>query len=469
MPKVLLYQPRCVFYTMPLALIAVGSGLEQLGIETIIVDGRLEDDPESILGTHLDGSLCLGISVLTGADIRDALQIGRHIKRLRPDLPIVWGGWHPSLFPKEILAESPEVDIVVRGQGETALREMIEAWRSGRPLDSISGIAFREGKDIVMTPPRPMEPMDHLPVADYSLIPIRRYFELKKKSQLDYVTSTGCRYRCRFCADPFVFKRKWVGLSAERVVDRISVLVKDTGATDVNFQDETFFTDRRRTLEIAQGFVESDLGITWAATMRADQGCRLTDDDWKLLKRSGLRKLLVGVEAGSKRMLERLGKDITLEQVDKVAHRCRDNNIAVTYPFIYGLPGEQSEDLEASMNLAQRLKSLHWRNTTPFFCYKPYPGSALTQEIVADGHTLPNTLEGWADFDYVTTTSPWVDQATERRVRRFAFFNQLGWSRPRFYAAPLQAMARWRCRHSFFAFPLEKALIEAFSPPEPLA
>ncbi len=453
---------------MPLALMAVGSGLKNLGIETVIVDGRLEDDPISALVTHLDDSLCLGISVLTGSTIRDALEIGGRLKSLRPDLPVVWGGWHPSLFPKEILDEAPEVDIVVRGQGETALRELAEAWLTGRPIDGIAGIAYRDHHGVVMTTPRTMESMDDLPSADYSLIPTEHYFDLKEKRQLDYVTSTGCRYRCRFCADPFVFKRKWTGLSANRVIDHISTLVEDSNATDVNFQDETFFTDRRRTLEIAQGFIEHNLGITWAATMRADQGCRLTHDDWDLLKQSGLRKVLIGVEAGSERMLKRLGKDITLEQINEVAQRCLEAGIAGTFPFIYGLPGERAEDLDASLNLAQRLKSMHCRNTTPFFCYKPYPGSPLTDEIVADDHTLPTTLEGWAEFDFIQTTSPWVDQDTDQRVRRFAFYNQLGWSRPRPLAAPIQALARWRCRRSFFAFPLEKALIEAVMPSDPL-
>jgi len=313
-----------------------------------------------------------------------------------------------------------------------------------------------------------MEPMDALPEADYSLIPVQRYFDLKGQRQLDYVTSTGCRYRCRFCADPFVFKRQWTGLRAERVVAHISALVTDSGVSDVNFQDETFFTDRNRTLEIARGFIERCPGITWAATMRADQGCRLSSDDWKILRQSGLRKVLVGVEAGSERMLKRLGKDITLEHIDEVAQRCLEADIAGTFPFIYGLPGEGPEDLEASLKLAQRLKSLNWRNTTPFFCFKPYPGSPLTDEIVAEGHSLPSTLEGWSEFDYVTTTSPWVDRSTDLRVRRFAFFNQLAWSRPRRLAAPIQALARWRCRRSIFTFPLEKTLIEAVKPSDPL-
>lgn len=466
--KVILYQPDCVFYTMPLALIAVGSGLKELGIDCIIVDGRLEDDPASVLEEHLDESICLGISVLTGSSIRDALDLGRRLKKIRPDLPLVWGGWHPSLFPKEVLTDAPEIDAVVIGQGETALRELIEFWQGQRQIDSISGIAYRDGDTVKLTAPRPMEEMDGLSATDYSLIPIQQYYELKAQRQLDIVTSTGCRYRCRFCADPFVFKRSWTGLSADRVVGQIGELVGETGATDVNFQDETFFTDRKRILDIAQGFVDLDLGFTWAATMRADQGCRLADDDWTLLKRSGLRKLLIGVEAGSPRMLKKLGKDITLDQVEEVSLKCREIDIAVTYPFIYGLPGESSEDLEASLALAAHLKSLHWKNTTPFFCYKPYPGSALTDEIVAGGHTLPASLEGWADFDYVTTTSPWVDTATEMRVRRFAFFNQLGWSRPKFYAAPIQALARWRCRNSRFSLPLEKVLIEAVLPSDPL-
>jgi len=367
MPKILLYQPRCVFYTMPLALMAVGAGLGDLGIETVIVDGRLESDPAATLAAHLDDSLCIGISVLTGSMIRDALEVGARLKSLRPDLPIVWGGWHPSLFPREILKEAPNVDIVVRGQGETALRQLAEAWLTGRPIDGINGIAYREHGKITLTPPRPLESMDDLHQSDYSLIPIQRYFELKGQRQLDYVTSTGCHYRCRFCADPFVFKRQWTGLNADRVVDHLSVLINDSGADDINFQDETFFTDRRRTLEIAEGFIERNLGITWAATMRADQGCRLGAEDWDKLRRSGLRKVLVGVEAGSERMLKRLGKDITLGQVDEVAHRCLEAGVAGTFPFIYGLPGEQPEDLEASLKLAQRLKSLNWQNTTPFF------------------------------------------------------------------------------------------------------
>src|SRR5690242_14697180 len=115
-PKILLYNPRAVFYTMPLGLIAVGSALDRELYDVIVIDGRLESDPVAAVLAHLDGALCLGMGVLTGAPIRDALHVARAVKKARPDLPIVWGGWHPSLFPGQCLEDSA-VDVVVVGQG----------------------------------------------------------------------------------------------------------------------------------------------------------------------------------------------------------------------------------------------------------------------------------------------------------------------------------------------------------------
>jgi len=95
--KVVLYNPRAVFWTMPLALIAIASALDRDKYDVVIVDGRL--DSLDTLMKHLDGALCLGMTVLTGAPLRDALSVSRAARERQPNLPIVWGGWHPSLFP----------------------------------------------------------------------------------------------------------------------------------------------------------------------------------------------------------------------------------------------------------------------------------------------------------------------------------------------------------------------------------
>jgi radical SAM superfamily enzyme YgiQ (UPF0313 family) len=178
MAKIVLYNPRSVFYTMPLALVALGSCIDRSRFEVVIVDGRLEADPVAAVLREIEGALLLGITVLTGDPIRDALQVSRAAKARRPDLPVVWGGWHPSLFPLETLNE-PSIDVTVRGQGEATFVELVERLAGGGDLGELHGIAFRVDGQAKLNPPRPIVAMDDLPAADYGLLPVERYFSLR--------------------------------------------------------------------------------------------------------------------------------------------------------------------------------------------------------------------------------------------------------------------------------------------------
>src|SRR3954451_4661820 len=134
--KIVLYNPRAVFWTMPLGLIAVASALDPARYEGKIVDARLEADPLGAVLAETRDALCLGIGVLTGDPIRDALEMGSAVKSARPHLPVVWGGWHPSLFPAECLAE-PGIDAAVSGQGEETFAEMADRYVSGSDLRGV--------------------------------------------------------------------------------------------------------------------------------------------------------------------------------------------------------------------------------------------------------------------------------------------------------------------------------------------
>ncbi len=96
--KIIVYNPRAVFYTMPLGLLAIGSRLDSAHYDVKIIDARLERDPHGAVLTELDDALCLGVSVLTGAPIRDALLLTCAVQAKRPDLPIVWGAGIPRSF-----------------------------------------------------------------------------------------------------------------------------------------------------------------------------------------------------------------------------------------------------------------------------------------------------------------------------------------------------------------------------------
>jgi len=468
--KIVLYNPRAVFFTMPLALMAIGSELDPELYEVVIVDGRLEPDPERAVLSHIDGALCLGVTVLTGAPISDALLISRAAKRARPDLPVVWGGWHPSMFARECLQE-PSVDITVRGQGEETFSEIVRRLAAGRSLEGCAGCTVRLADGSVCeNPPRPLAPVDKFRAHDYGLIPVDRYFRLKGKRQLDYISSQGCAFRCAFCSDPFVYGRKWVGLEPTRMALRLKELWDRYRFDDVNFQDETFFTRARRVQALADRLIESGIKITWAATMRADQGVRLPKEVWARCKQSGLRRLLVGVESGSDEMLRRIHKDIRIEQVFHTAGQMLKYGIAGHFPFIVGFPDESDASIQATLDCAKRLRSLSPDFLTPIYYFKPYPGSELVIEAVARGFRLPDTLEAWSTFDYVAgLPGPWVSPQKFRLIERFKFFHELAWKRASRRTRALQQLARYRCRRDEYRWPVEMLLSRWVVPAERLS
>jgi anaerobic magnesium-protoporphyrin IX monomethyl ester cyclase len=467
--KVVLYNPHAVFFTMPLALLAVGSALDPARYEVVIIDGRLEADPINAVRAHLADAICVGVTVLTGAPIRDAVQISRTAKEFNPSLPVVWGGWHPSLFGVECLDE-PSVDITVQAQGEETFAEILERLESGESMEGCAGCTYRTvDGEVRVNRPRSLNNVNNLPPHNYDLLPVERYFQLKGKPQIDYISSQGCAFRCAFCADPFVYKRKWVGLEAPRMGEEIEGLWRRYQMNDVNFQDETFFTYAERVEGIADEFIRRRLPITWAGTMRADQGARLPEEVMAKCKKSGLRRVIIGVESGSQQMMDQIKKDIKLEQVFISAEKCLRHKVAVNFPFIIGFPNETEESVQASLDVAKRLRAMSPDFVTPFFYFKPYPGSSITEDAVKSGFSLPCSLDEWSGFDFIGSAGPWVSREKYRRIERFKYYQQVAWDKPKAWRWPLQSMARWRCSRDFYSLPVEKVVSQWLRPAQRLS
>jgi radical SAM superfamily enzyme YgiQ (UPF0313 family) len=464
--RVVLYNPQAVFYTMPLGLLAIGSALDPSRYDVRIIDGRLESDAVDRVLAECDGALCLGVTVLTGAPIADALRVLRAVRRVYPRLPTICGGWHPSLFAVEML-EEPTIDITVQGQGEATFAELVTRLGEGREFSDVRGLSYRDADGVHRNLPRPLLEMDSLPAPDYGLINVERYFELKGTRQLDYITSIGCPFRCAFCADPFVYLRGWKGVSALRLGEQVEQLWRRYQFTDLNFQDETFFTYRKRVMEMATQFIGRGLTFSWAATLRADQAVRLGEEALELCVKSGLRRVLIGVESGSPATLLRIHKDTTIEQVHIAADLCRRHGLAVIFSFIVGFPGESPSAMRETLDLVKRLRGMSPKFETPIFYYKPYPGSGLAEAIAAD---VPKTLEEWATFDYVQgELGQWVTPGAFAEVERFKFYNRHVWVGDGLWKRPLQLASRLRCRYHWFAFPVEKALVQRLRPEQELS
>jgi anaerobic magnesium-protoporphyrin IX monomethyl ester cyclase len=469
--KILLYNPEAVFFDMPLALLSIGSVLDPERFEVHILDARVDNKAAQKVLEWAGEAVCLGVTVLTGRPLRDALRLTRAVKKQFPNLPIVWGGWHPSLFGLEILQDEPAVDITVQGQGEDTFRELVEHLAIGAPISQVQGICYRDEAGVaIKNQARALTDMNLIPAVNYDLIDAEKYFIAKKRRQFDYISSTGCRFRCTFCADPFVFNRKWTAIEPDRIGEEFAHWQRKFGFTDVNFQDETFFTKRSRVVEVAEEFLRRDLRITWAGTMRADQGFRLSDEEFALVKRSGLRRVLVGVESGSQEMMDWLKKDIKIEQVWHVAEQCKRLGIEVIFPFIVGFPDESDKSFNASLDMARKLSAMSSGFTTPIFYFKPYPGSQITEEVVAKGYELPKNLEEWTDFDYVGGSSgPWVSPERFRKVERFKFYNKVAHGKLPWYATPARWIARQRMENDFFDYPVEQIVANKLMPRKQLS
>lgn len=422
--KVVLYNPMAVFHTMPLGLLAVGSNLDPERFEVQIIDARIVSDPLGEVLREIEGALCFGVTMLTGRPLGDALKVLRAVKQNRPDLVTVAGGWHPSLFRTETLSE-PSIDITVAGQGEASFAELVDRLARGESPAGIAGIAYRDKDRIVANAPRALVSMDDFPRPNFDLIPVERYFAFKGRRQLDYITSIGCNFRCAFCADPFVYGRNWKGMSARLLGEEIEKLWRRYRFSDLNFQDETYFTHQHRVAEICNEFLSRGLKFTWAGTLRADQGVRMPEETWRLCVESGLRRVLVGVETGSPSMMKRILKDTTVDNVLETASKCRRHGIDVIFSFIVGFPGETESELEETLRLIKTLRAMSPRFETPVFYYKPYPGSPLAAEIKDQ---VPRNLDEWAAFDYVAgRPGSWVSAEVHQLVERFKFYNRMAW------------------------------------------
>jgi radical SAM superfamily enzyme YgiQ (UPF0313 family) len=173
---------------------------------------------------------------------------------------------------------------------------------------------------------------------------------------------------------------------------------------------------------------------------------------------------MIGLESGSQQMLDWMKKDIKLEQVFESAEKCRRHGVAVLFNLIVGFPDEPEDSLTATLDVARRLRAYGPDFQVAIFAYRPYPGTPITDDLQRRGHRLPRTLAEWADIEDPRAVSPWLDARSRARIDRFSFYQRIGWAKASPWRAPLQALARWRCRTERFAFPVEKAVVERLRP-----
>ncbi len=474
--RVLLFFPsyRSIEAAPPLALLALAPIAAARGLRVDIVDSTIEPQYRQRVVDQLDGALCVGISIVTGPMIVEAMEVAKAVKAARPTVPVMLGGWHPSTLAGQSL-KAPYVDIVVRGQGEVTFGEILDRLQSHSSLEGVRGCSYRAADGcIIHNAPRPTVNISELPPKAYDLIDIEPYARLCGRRWVYYTSSHGCPYDCSFCSNASLYGRAWNALPADRVVRELVDVVRRFRLELVSVVDDNFLVDRQRGIDIASGLIESGVKFDWCVQTTANFLLRSTDEDVRLMRQSGLSRVFIGAESGSDDVLRSVNK-VRFQGtriLHQVAEKCFRAGITCTFSLIFGLPDETEDDRRQTLALIREIKTKY--PTTEFHSniYTPYPGAPNFRHAVDMGLQEPDSLEQWAEFYPKFQRLPWIDDRTHRQIQRMRDYIRIAYGaapvRPRSGVREaahrmLAPIARARLNRDHYAMPVELWALKSMS------
>lgn len=449
----------------PLCLLSLAAPLRDAGFQVTLIDAAIEPNWLAAVVRELREALCLGISVLTGPMIRGAVQMAKAAKRAAPQVPVIFGGWHPSLLPAQTLQES-FVDGVVRGQGELTLLEVAENLAANKSIHGVPGLSCKQFGLPQHAPERRVALLDDLPTPAFEMVDFDAYHRVSGERKLAYATSVGCPYACNYCTDMVFYKRRFNALEAERVVSEVTELVAKYRIEEVAMLDSNLPVDWRRARDIAKGFLDSKIRFRWTFQASTDFLCRMSDDDVRLLGDSGVVHMGFGTESTSAAVLKLMNKrHQRVDEMYETARKACIGGIHVTFNLIFGYPGETDADRVETLRTMSDIARQFWNVSFSPNIFTPYPGIPIWGQLRELGVHEPQSLEEWADLPLGQNTLPWLrHKELDRLNRMLEFFllnNQLRKAtkdHPRLRTRirrMLGAPVRWRLRSNQYSFPWE--------------
>jgi anaerobic magnesium-protoporphyrin IX monomethyl ester cyclase len=354
----------------PLGLAYVASVLRQSHevkiIDSNILNYTIGDVDEELRSFNPD---VVGITSVTPS-IYDAYKVAETAKKVREDCTVVLGGPHATFMPRQTMEECKYIDIIVRGEGEETTRELIEDIEKGAPLNEVKGITFREKNEIIDTEPRLfIKNIDDIPFPSRDLLPMHLY-KFNGVRYTTMLTSRGCPFKCSFCSSSRLFGGYWRGRSPENVLEEMKTVYEEYGIRNIEFMDDTFTLNQERAEKICDEIIKQGWDISWGASSRVDT---LSKKLVEKMKKAGCWIIFLGIESGSQKILDAIGKRITLEQVKKAVKILKDAGIQVLGSFIIGFLQDTTETIKETIKFAKSLNL----NYAEFSILTPYPGTPI--------------------------------------------------------------------------------------------
>ncbi|NQU74351.1 MAG: B12-binding domain-containing radical SAM protein [Candidatus Omnitrophica bacterium] len=397
----------------PLALLCVSSFLVKNGFAVKIITDSLCDNYIDEAVKECKDSICLGITAMTGNQITEGLKLSSLIKARYPDLPVIWGGWHASIMPESTLRD-PNVDIIVVGQGERKFYEVVKTLLDSNRnnLRKIPGVSFKENGQLIMNNEFAIEDMGNFPPVPYDIIDLEKCFSKTEYGDrtISYISSYGCPYRCSFCIEPIVNKRKWVSLPAQRVIDEWGYLYKRYAIDSIAVYDNNFFVNKQRVVDICEGLIKRNIKIRWGnVNGRIPQLVKYEKEIWALMERAGLSMVLTGSESGEQEVLDLIHKDAKVEDIYEFTKLCNKYHIKILFSYMLGIPWSDNAEFNAKkvdyelnslLGQVNELLKISKKNRFMVYAYTPFPGSEMFEMAKKHGFEEPKMLREWGDMIY---------------------------------------------------------------------
>lgn len=400
----------------PISLALCAAMLEKVGFEVVLRDCIVEEMSSEALGL-LAKSFKPDLAVINTAtpSIESDLSVAKLVKEANPQATTVAIGIHVSVLSRECLELEPALDVIVRGEPEFTVRALAVAKQKSAGFGEIASISYRRGAEIVANADgRAAESLDDLPFPAWQLIDLTKYLmPFTTRPFLLVVTSRGCPYRCKFCAAKAYYGSRIRLRSPKRVVDELEWAANELGIKDFLFWAESFTMKREYALEVCEEILRRKLSIRWVCNSRVDSV------DVALLrkfKQAGCWMIGYGIECGTQRVLDEMGKGTTLAQAVDATKAAKSAGLEVTGHFVVGYPGERPGEVRETIEFAKALDL----DYAQFYCAVPFPGSEMYEIARRRGWIQ---TDDWSRFEqnYSVLDVPGFSAEQVMTLRREAF------------------------------------------------
>jgi anaerobic magnesium-protoporphyrin IX monomethyl ester cyclase len=473
---ILLYHPRATkprnrrFPLSVLALAAVLEGREDYKI----IDGNADANATATLLAIIQSEPVelLAVSVMPGPQMVSAMETCKSVRTRFPYIPIVWGGYFPSIYTDATL-NATYVDFAIRGQGEETLLEVLEALRGRIEFENIRGLSFKGSSGTYRhNPERPMKGPDSFPWYPFHRIDADAYIRPSFFGRRTAVhqASIGCPFQCGFCGVISAYGSVERMESPARTQAILRHLVHNYGVDSIQFYDNNFFLQEEHAREQMDRL--TPLGLSWWCEARIDLMLRYSDRTFEAIRRAGCTMIFFGAESGSDWVLQEMTKQLKTEQTLALAQRIKQFDIIPEFSFVVGNPKNPERDTAECLHFIRKIKQLNPASEIIIYPYTPVPQREQMYGNVEGQVQFPSTPDEWATERwqaFATRKDPqtsWLKPSTKRRIDNFRLVVSSRWPTVQdlrlsaWGRRTLQSLSAWRYRFGVYDFPYELELMQ---------